>query len=142
MSFWEKAKWIARSAKCLAGWHGGEYVHLSGEPLCHLGKTCPHCNAFVTKENHNFTAWEFPESDRCSARRECEYCGHIEISIRHDYVRTGKDANTCEIISTCRRCGDDRRDSAEHEWEQVEMECRPDGENASKKKCSNCGLIT
>jgi hypothetical protein len=141
MSFWDKVKSVTRAAKCLVGWHGGEYSHISGEPLCHLGKTCPYCESFVTKVEHAFTQWEFPEPDRCGARRECEHCGHVEISVRHNYVRTGKDERNCEVISTCRRCGDETRGSAEHEWEALELECRPEGESSNKKKCKSCGVM-
>lgn len=143
MSFWDKVKSFARSAKCTVGWHGGEYTRIDGKPKCHLGKTCPHCNDYLTKEEHEFSEWLFMEEGDCNARRECIYCGYDEHEVKHNYEKVAKDFSNCEILLCCRRCGNEKVGPAEHEWvEQPQMECTPDNGNANKKQCKVCGLIS
>jgi len=74
MGLWDTVKNLAMSAKCMTGWHGGEYEHIQGKPKCFLGKTCPDCGEYVTKNKHKFGSWEYITYGKCDAVRKCNYC--------------------------------------------------------------------
>ena len=142
MSFWNVVKSVANSAKCMAGWHSGQYSHIEGKPKCNLGKRCPDCNAYVTKEKHEFSEWKFPNYTDCNAKRECIHCGHDEFKVIHDHERVGKDNSNCEIILRCKRCHDEKRGKAEHEWISLfKTELKVETEDGKKRKCKNCGTF-
>lgn len=143
MSFWDKVKSFTRSAKCTVGWHGGEYAPIAGKPKCHLGKTCPNCNDYLTKEEHEFSEWIFTQEGDCNARRECIYCGYEEQEEKHNHEQVAKDLSNCEILLRCRRCGDEKVGPAEHEWvEQPQTQGATDSSSGNKKQCQVCGIIS
>ena len=140
MGFWDKVKSVAVSAKCIAGWHAGEYTHIQGKPECHTEKTCPDCEKYVTKQIHKFTDWKFTNNSMnnpCDSIRNCIHCNHQEQMIRHQYEKNGKDSN-CRIIEKCKRCGDEKLGSESHNWLNIMgHEIKAQG----KRKCKDCGVI-
>ena len=137
MGFWDKVKSVAVSAKCMTGWHAGTYTHIDGEPLCHLGKTCPDCNEYVTKIVHKFSEWEYLDYGKCDAKRSCIHCAYEEYGVQHDYEEQGKNSD-CRIIEICTRCGDEQLGRENHNWLNVAgHELKVGG----KRKCKDCGKI-
>ena len=139
MGFWDKVKDVAIAAKCMTGWHGGEYEHIQGRPLCYLGKTCPDCHEYITKTKHDFTEWEYKSYSNCDAVRECIHCQAQEASVIHTYEETGKDSN-CRIIKICSRCGKQELGSTQHDWITIpftDTEIKANG----KRKCKDCGYL-
>lgn len=137
MGFWDSVKSVALSAKCFTGWHEGEYKHIEGEPQCHLGKTCPDCGKWVTKEEHKYAGWKYVDYGKCDAIRNCIYCKHQEREVRHNYKKESKDGY-CRIIEVCSRCNDRKIGRAEHTWVTIpftDSNIRVQG----KKKCRDCG---
>ncbi len=70
MGLWDKIKDVALSAKCMTGWHAGEYSHIEGEPECYLGKICPDCGEYITKFNHKFGTSEYLHEYQCDTVRK------------------------------------------------------------------------
>lgn len=140
MGFWDKVKSIASSAKCMTGWHAGEYSHIAGKPECHLEKTCPDCNEYVTKKKHKFTEWRYTNnsfSEPCDSVRTCVHCEDQETKIIHQYEKNGKDSS-CRVVEKCKRCGHEQLGSVSHNWVSiVGHEVKIDG----KRKCRDCGTV-
>lgn len=139
MGIWDKVKSAAISAKCMTGWHAGDYTPIEREPKCHLEKTCPDCNKYVTTVEHKFGSWNYLSHGRCDASKECIHCGHAETEIRHEYKAQGKDAN-CNVIEVCHRCQDQKLGRKEHNWIKIPFtntEVKADG----KRKCKDCGIM-
>ena len=137
MGFWDKVKSVASSAKCLTGWHGGEYAPIPGKPECHVEKTCPDCHEHVTSVKHKYGDWEYIKFGECRAFHECVYCGEQETSVRHQYEKKGKDAS-CREIERCTNCGDEKLGRAKHNWVEIL------GHEVSiqgKRKCKDCGEV-
>lgn len=139
MGFWDKVKSVAISAKCMTGWHAGDYKHIDGKPLCFLGKTCPDCGEYVTKNNHTYNEWQYKNYNSCDAIRECVHCGSIESSVRHNYERQGKDSN-CRVIEVCKRCNDKKLGSTDHNWVSIPL-TNTEVKVQGKRKCKDCGFI-
>ncbi|MCB5266662.1 MAG: hypothetical protein LHW46_00935 [Candidatus Cloacimonetes bacterium] len=139
MGFWDTVKSVAISAKCMTGWHAGNYEHVKGQPLCFLGKTCPDCGEYVTKNDHKYGDWSFKRHDRCDAVRECIHCGALDTQVRHDHKKEGKDAN-CHIIEVCTRCGDKQIGRAEHTWINIPF-TNSEMKIQGKRKCKDCGFM-
>lgn len=139
MGFWDTIVSVALSAKCMTGWHSGDYAHVDGKPLCFLGKTCPDCGEYVTKNNHKYNEWEYPIYNSCNAIRKCVHCGYQDSSVQHTYAKHGKDGN-CKIIEICSRCGDKKLGREEHNWLQIPF-TNTDVKANGQKKCRDCGYI-
>lgn len=140
MGFWDKVKSVANSAKCMTGWHAGEYSHISGKPECHLEKTCPDCNEYVTKKKHKFSDWKYTNnssSKPCDSIRDCIHCDIQETKEIHQHEKNGKDSN-CRVIEKCKRCGDEQLGSESHNWISIMgHEVKVQGQ----KKCKDCGTV-
>jgi hypothetical protein len=139
MGLWDKVKSVALSAKCMTGWHAGEYEHVEGKPLCFLGKTCPDCGEYVTKNKHAYNEWEYFSYDSCNAQRNCIHCNHIEQAVQHQYKEQGKD-ESCRIIEVCQRCGDKKIGSAKHNWVTIPF-TDTEMKSGGKRKCQDCGYM-
>jgi len=139
MGLWDMVKDAALFAKCLTGWHAGEYTHIEGKPLCFFGKTCPDCGEYVTKKNHKFSEWQYKTYSNCDSERECVYCGLLESSVQHNYERQGKDSQ-CRIIEDCRRCGDKKYSGEEHNWITIPF-TNKDLNVKGQRKCKDCGYM-
>jgi len=141
MGFWDKVKSVANSAKCMTGWHAGEYTSISGKPECHMEKTCPDCNEYVTKKKHKYSNWKYTNnsySQPCDSIRDCIHCDLQESKVIHEYEKNGKDSN-CRIIEKCKRCGDKKTGSASHNWVSLMgHEIKVEGQ----KKCRDCGATS
>jgi hypothetical protein len=101
MSFWDKVKNVATSAKCMTGFHAGEYKPIKGKPKCNLEKTCPDCDKYLTKTQHKYTDWEYIKEDKCDSKKECVYCQFEEKKVRHQWVNR---TNRCKVYKNCKRC--------------------------------------
>lgn len=135
MGFWGVVKSVALSAKCLTGWHAGNWSHIQGKPKCFMEKTCPDCSKHVTTKKHSFGEWRKINYSTCDSVRECEYCGSVEQKIMHDYENNGKDEN-CRLIKKCRSCGAKEIGREDHEWLTIfDNEVKVGG----KRKCKRCG---
>ena len=137
MGFFDTLKKAAVSAKCATGWHAGNYTPIDGEPLCHLEKTCPDCDKYVTTVKHKFDEWEYLQYGSCNAEHKCIHCGHTEQKVLHEYKEKGKDTN-CRIIEVCSRCGDEKFGREKHNWISMgSHELKVQG----KRKCKDCGKM-
>ena len=139
MGFWDKVKSVAVSAKCMTGWHAGDYEHIKGKPLCHMGKTCPDCKKYVTTMKHEYNDWKYLTYDKCDSVKECIHCGHKESEVRHTFEENGKDSN-CKVIKICSRCNLKEVGGARHEWITIPFtnhEIKAKG----KRKCKDCGYV-
>jgi len=137
MGFWDKVKSAAISAKCMAGWHAGTYTPIEGEPLCHLEKTCPDCNKYITKIEHKFNNWEYLDYGKCDVEHTCIHCNYKEYGVKHNYEKIGKN-DECRIIEICKRCGDEQLGEIEHNWIRIAgRELKIHG----KRKCKDCGRM-
>lgn len=140
MGFWDKVKSVANSAKCMTGWHAGEYNHIYGMPECHLEKICPDCDKYVTKIKHNFNDWRYTNnsfSQPCDSVRTCIHCEEQETKVIHQYEKNGKDSN-CRVVEKCKRCGDEQLKSASHNWISI---AGHDLKVQGKRKCKDCGTV-
>lgn len=138
MSFWNKLKSVAMTAKCLTGWHAGVYTPIEGKPECNLEKICPDCDSYVTKKKHTFSIWRYTNninSDPCDSIRDCVHCGFQEEKIIHEYKKNGKDSS-CRIIEKCTRCKDEKLGSESHDWISL---FGHDLKAGGKRKCKDCG---
>lgn len=137
MGFFDTLKKVALSAKCLTGWHGGNYNSIKGKPQCHLEKTCPDCKEYITKIDHKYGGWKYLNYDNCEAEKECIYCREIKREIVHNYKERGKDSN-CRIIEICEHCQDEKLGSTKHNWIRLgSIELKAGG----KRKCKDCGQM-
>jgi len=127
MGLWDKVKSVAMSAKCMTGWHAGEYTSIEGKPKCNLEKTCPDCNKYMTKISHKMSSWNYLFDRKCDAVCHCIHCNFEVIEVRHNYheVRQGTE---CRYIDTCDRCGDMKQSKIRHNYEE-------------RGKDSNCRII-
>lgn len=133
MGFWDSVKKAATSAKCIAGFHSGEYRRAEGKPECNMEMTCPDCNKHLTKVEHKFGKWEFLQENKCDAIRKCVFCGEAEKAIKHQWVQS---KNKCQVERDCERC-------RAHEFVRVEHGhwsagvAHPDGMQTFT--CVDCG---
>jgi len=141
MSFWDKIKDIAMSAKCMTGWHGGNYTPIKNKPQCNLEKTCPDCGEYVTTIKHKFSDWKFPNRYApvtsmyeakfiCQAEKKCIFCDKVEHKIIHNLYEDGKNSN-CKIIKKCKYCSHEELGATKHNWSNMQ----------DKRKCRDCGKI-
>lgn len=137
MGFFDKVKELAIKAKCMAGFHGGEFTHITGKPECHLGKICPDCKEHITSFKHSFTDWEYLSSDKCEMRCECILCSEQEFKTKHEY-REDRIDSSCRVIEKCQRCDHEYIGSTRHTWEfssykgQVYRTCKRCGKHERK----------
>jgi hypothetical protein len=127
MGLWDNVKNIAVSVKCITGWHAGEYTPIADKPECHVSKTCPDCNKYLTAVNHKFGEWKFLDI-KCDAQRECIYCFDYESKIIHNYEEI-KDFR-CRVSKVCIRCGDEQIGSIEHKWVLIDK--------GKRRICKDC----
>jgi glutaredoxin-related protein len=139
MGFWDSVKSVALSVKCFTGWHEGEYEHIKGKPKCFLGKTCPDCNQFITKEEHEYDGWEYVGYSKCDAVRKCIHCKHQQREIRHEYRKEGKESD-CRVIEVCIRCRDKKIGRAEHNWVTIPFTDK-DLKIQGKRTCRDCKTV-
>ena len=139
MGIWDKVKSVAISAKCMTGWHAGDYTPISAKPKCNLEKTCPDCNNYVTTVKHKFDGWEYLSHGRCDAQKECIHCGHKENEVRHEYKAQGKDSKCC-VIEVCNRCQDKKSGREDHSWIKIPF-TNSDVKANGKRKCKDCGKM-
>lgn len=137
MGLWDAIKKAAVTAKCATGWHAGTYTPVSGEPKCHLEKTCPDCGKHLTTTKHNYTDWRYISSGKCDMERTCTYCNKKEFKVKHDYRVIGKDKE-CHVIESCTRCKAEKTGFlVRHDYEEIGHEdifsCRV------IEKCRDCG---
>lgn len=135
----ESVAGAVNSGMCMAGWHSGDYEHIKGKPLCHVGKTCPDCGEYVTKENHEFSSLGYVSYDSCKIEYECIHCRYKKSSIEHKYKEQGKDKN-CRIIEVCIRCNDKKEGKVDHNWIQIPF-TETDAKFQGKRKCKDCGFV-
>jgi hypothetical protein len=135
MGLWDMIKSAAVSAKCATGLHAGTFNKISGEPDCHLEKTCPDCNKYLTQIQHKFSKWVYLRDNSCDATRKCCHCEIIENSIVHEW-RTTKER--CQITKHCHRCGSKELGRVEHGTWYAGV-CHADGMQSFQ--CSDCGKI-
>lgn len=139
MGFWDNVKELAVGAKCAVGWHEGEYGHIKGKPQCYLGKTCPDCGKWVTKEEHIYSGWEYIDYGKCDSIKSCIHCKYQEREIRHNYKKEGKDSN-CIIIEVCSRCRDKKLGKTEHNWVTIPFTDR-ELKIQGKRTCKDCKAV-
>tara|TARA_R110000851_G_scaffold332161_1_gene507592 strand:+ start:1461 stop:1889 length:429 start_codon:yes stop_codon:yes gene_type:complete len=140
MGFWDTIKSAAISAKCLTGWHAGNYKPIEGKPQCNVEKTCPDCNKYVTAIKHKFNDWQYinsTSSHRCDSFRSCVHCDAQETKRIHKFEERGKDSS-CRVIEKCSNCFEERSGGTTHNWAQIMgRELKVQG----KRKCQDCGII-
>jgi len=104
MGFFDKIKSIATASKCKIGVHAGEWSHIEGEPECQFEKTCPDCNKYLTKSEHEYSEWKYEDESSCDATRECSLCGDIDNDEIHLFEMVQQEDGE-EEIEVCQRCG-------------------------------------
>ncbi|EGK8058263.1 hypothetical protein IO382_000636 [Campylobacter lari] len=139
MGFLDTLKSIAISAKCGIGWHGGTYSNEEGKPQCYLSKTCPDCNEYISKYNHNFAERVITDPYSCRGYEECTYCQHREFGTYHKFEKVRKNER-CQIIEKCSQCGKERLGDIQHSWVQIPF-TNKDASINGKRKCRDCGYI-
>lgn len=101
MGLWDSVKKAAVAAKCMAGIHAGTFSKVTDGPACRYEKTCPGCLKYLTKIEHQFAAWDYPDPARCDAERVCIHCQEKEAQLRHSW-RHQKEF--CRVTKECERC--------------------------------------
>lgn len=132
MGLWDKVKSAAKSAKCMTGFHAGEFIQIVSKPQCQLEKNCPDWGKYVTKEEHKFDAWKKDISSyhQCDLVRECIYCGTKETKKEHDWEFDGTKDSNCYPVKVCKRCGEkDKGLIPKHTFVDA----------GDKAVCSSCG---
>ncbi len=128
-TLWQGAKNAATATSCFVGWHSGEYAPEEGKPRCHLAKTCPNCNKYITKVSHRYGDWIYQSDNRCDVYKKCEYCDDKVLEKDHhqfgdwEYTSYG----SCNMKQECKRCKKDKF-KVSHNYERV-------------AKNSNCRII-
>lgn len=135
MGLWDAVKRVALSTKCATGFHSGEWSPIAGEPECHLEKTCPDCDKYLTKIEHNFDSWQFLKEKSCDSIRSCIYCNEKQNSVRHYSWVTEK--IDCKIYRECERCKTREFVKTEHGPWYAGI-AHPDG--MQDFTCSGCGI--
>ncbi len=107
MGFMDKLKSFATASKCKIGAHAGEWSQISDKPECQLEKTCPNCNKYLTKSNHEYGDWQFEDESSCDATRECTHCGEQDYDTIHQYETVGQNEDGVDIEICC-KCGDEK----------------------------------
>lgn len=139
MSLWNKVKGAAKSVKCMTNWHAGQFTPIEGKPKCHLEKTCPDCNKYVTKKSHKFGEWSYVRADRCDRESSCIHCDDKKHDIKHNHQMVRKELGTCREILECARCRDEKMGNVSHNFKLVGKDsstCEP------IKECTDCGVKT
>lgn len=117
MSFFNKIKELAVKAKCATGFHSGEFTPIVGKPECNLGKTCPDCNEYIKEIQHKYHPWDdYKQSKSCIKERKCKHCEYINKKTIHEGYQQKKIDDRCNVIMSCVRCGDLRKDGKSHSW--------------------------
>lgn len=140
MGFWDKVKSAATSAKCLTGWHAGDYSPISGKPHCNVEKTCPDCNKYITAIKHKFNEWQYinsVHSHKCDSFRSCIHCDVQETKRLHEFKEKGKNSS-CRIIEQCSVCHEEQLGRTSHNWTQL---MGRDLKIQGKRKCRDCGTV-
>ncbi len=138
MGFWDSVKNAAIKAKCTVGIHAGEYTHISGKPLCHVEKTCPDCNKYISNIHHNFSEPEYENPISCVQIAHCIHCNEEKRKTVHEaYERLGYDKDgSCRATEQCVRCRHTRKGDEHHSWHRLPSQY---GNSAYTLECIDCG---
>ena len=133
MGFWDSVKKAANSAKCMAGFHAGDYRQVENKPECNMEMVCSDCNKHLTKIEHKFGKSEYLKENKCDTVCSCEFCGEEKKSIKHNWTQS---KNNCKVEKNCERCGANEFVRTEHgRW--YAGVAHPDGMQTFS--CSDCG---
>ena len=130
MGLWDKVKSAALSAKCMTGWHAGEYKRVPDTPDCFFTKQCPDCGKEVETNRHKYGDIRYKYALKCDAVRNCIYCEHEAAEIAHNYEDLGLDRN-CQEMKKCNRCGDLKIGRPQHSY-------RTTGKDSSCREIQEC----
>jgi len=133
MSFFDSVKKFAKAAKCKTGWHDGDYTTIEGKPECHLAKTCPDCDEYLTKINHKYNQWDYVKAFDCTQVRACIHCDSEDQRIKHSHVSKGTNAQCVELLE-CKRCKENKKGSKKHLWDSWTREG-----DKMVRGCQKCG---
>jgi hypothetical protein len=114
MGFWDSVKKAATSAKCMTGFHAGEYQPIAGKPECEMENTCPDCHTHLTKTEHKYSNWEYIKDNQCDSKRNCIHCMIEESMVRHQSWNREKSNQNCQIHKECERCNTRELGATEH----------------------------
>lgn len=133
MSFFKSVKNFALAAKCKAGWHAGDYIKIEGKPECHLAKTCPDCDEYITKIDHKYNDWDFVKAFDCTQVRACIHCDREDQRVHHNYSAIGTN-DRCDELLECNRCKHKKTGSKNHQWDNWSRE-----DDKMVRGCKKCG---
>lgn len=139
MGLWDKIKDAAETAKaaavvakCMAGFHKGEYKPVKDKPQCNLEMRCSDCFKLLTKIEHEFGEWEYEVDNKCDVARICIHCGEQEKDVKHQWGKNFKEE--CKLYRSCERCGTREFLKDSHDSYRTKERCEV------KKVCRDCGF--
>jgi hypothetical protein len=140
MGLWDKIKGAAETAKaaavvakCMAGFHKGEYRPVKDKPQCNLEMTCSDCYKHLTKIEHEFGEWGYVADDKCDLARSCIHCGEQEKDVKHKWGPNTKE--NCKLYRCCERCGIREFLKDSHDWVRTKESC------LVTKECRDCDVV-
>ena len=138
MGFWDSLKTAATKAKCAVGIHAGEFKHISGKPQCHVEKTCPDCDKYISDKMHKFSNLEYEAPGSCVQKASCIHCNEeVRRTVHEGFERIGygKDGS-CRVTEQCVRCSFARKGEEHHSWNRPPTQY---GNSSYTVQCHDCG---